>query len=401
MKRRTTVSGGIGDAAVATPARNSYQVDRVRLTEGANIMTMHLESSLSTLSDERRWQAVLNHDASFDGQFVYAVASTGIFCRPSCPSRRPKDANVRFFDGPAQAKEAGYRPCKRCRPDGERPDVHLARRAVELLESSQERLTLTDLSHSLDVSPSHLQRVFKRVIGVSPHQYASRLRSEKVKSTLRDRDDVTSSLYEAGYGSSSRLYEQAARDLGMTPGAYLRGGEGMSITYAVAGSPLGALLVAWTERGVCAVTLGDGADELAANLRAEYPKAEIQRSSEAGPWIGQVLDYLHGELRQLDLPLDLQATAFQLRVWSELRKIPFGETRSYGEIAQSIDRPRASRAVANACAANPVALTVPCHRVLPASGATGGYRWGAERKSWLLVLEQSGEDMDSSILCSS
>lgn len=357
-------------------------------------MSAQPETTLQTTSAERRWRAVQEHDATFDGQFVYAVQSTGIYCRPSCPSRRPSRELVRFFDAPEAASQAGYRPCKRCRPDGDSPQIELARRAAELIDESDERLTLAELGEALAVSPSHLQRVFKRVIGVSPREYAARSRTERVKERLRERDDVTSSLYEAGYGSSSRLYEQAASELGMTPGAYRRGGQGMAISYAVVDSPLGRLLVGWTERGVCAVMLGDDDQQLERDLYAEYPRAEISRDETTSPWLEQVLDYLAGDLQRLDLPLDLQPTAFRMRVWRELRQIPPGETRSYSEIAEAIGKPKAARAVANACAANPAALAIPCHRVVPAAGDSGGYRWGPDRKRWLLDHERSVAEVE-------
>lgn len=344
-----------------------------------------------TFDDEHtRWQAVQDRDPNADGAFVVAVESTGIYCRPSCPSRRPRRENVRFFAEPVLAERAGFRPCKRCRPRETHQHIELARRACRMIDGHPDGIpTLAELGAELAVSPHHLQRTFKRVMGISPRQYAEARRLERLKSGLREREDVTGTIYDAGFGSSSRLYEQAHDQLGMTPRTYQRGGKNMSIRYAIVDSPLGRLLVGTTDRGVCAVSLGSDDEHLEAELAAEYPAASIARDDTITPWITTILDHLEGRSYRLDLPLDIQATAFQRQVWQELRAIPYGETRSYGEVAEAVGSPNAVRAVAGACAANPAALVIPCHRVVRSDGTTGGYRWGADRKTALLEREQA------------
>jgi AraC family transcriptional regulator of adaptative response/methylated-DNA-[protein]-cysteine methyltransferase len=344
-----------------------------------------------TPDPEAAWSAVLARDARFDGRFVYAVASTGVYCRPSCPSRRPRRANVRFFAAAEAAEGAGFRPCRRCRPrQGETTrQAEAVRRACAYLEAHfEENPTLADLSAVVGLSPHHLQRVFKAATGLSPKQYASRLRAARFKAEVQMGESVASATYGAGYGSSSRLYETAGAHLGMTPGAYRRGGRGMRIRFTLAGSPFGRLLIAATGRGICSVTLGDEDAALEAGLRREYPSAEIERDDEGlRDWLAAVLPRLDGPAPARDLPLDLQATSFQWRVWRALQEIPYGETRSYGEIAAALGRPKAVRAVAQACAGNRVALVVPCHRVIRGDGTPGGYRWGAERKQRILGHE--------------
>jgi AraC family transcriptional regulator, regulatory protein of adaptative response / methylated-DNA-[protein]-cysteine methyltransferase len=340
----------------------------------------------------RCWRAVQERDKLFDGTFVTAVLTTGIYCRPSCPARHPKPENVRFYREPVEAERHGFRPCKRCKPHDVVIDPHLTlvREACALLDQQDEdALTLDVLGQRLGVSPHHLQRTFKQVIGISPRQYAEARRVERVKTQLRSGDDVTTALYDAGYGSSSRLYESAPARLGMTPATYRRGGAGMTISYVIVDSPLGRLLVGMTERGVCLVCLGDADEQLEARLHSEYPNAIIARDGgQIGEPVQAILSYLEGREPRLDLPVDLQATAFQWQVWGALRQIPVGETRSYSEIARSIGRPQAARAVAQACANNPAALIIPCHRVVRNDGASGGYRWGIERKEALLAKER-------------
>ncbi len=343
------------------------------------------------IDDDEAWAAVRSRDAAYAYRFIYAVASTGIYCRPGCASRLPRRENVRFFAGPAEAEAAGFRPCKRCRPD--RDGLTATRRAIELAREYldahlDETVTLERLARVAHMSPHHLQRTFKRFVGLSPHRYVEARRLERLKQRLREGDTVARATYEAGYGSTSRLYEQADLYLGMTPGAYRRGGEGMRIRFTTAATPLGRLLVAATERGLCAVTLGDDDDALVDDLRREYPRATIEPAG-AGlrDWVDQILAYLEGERTSLPLPLDLPATDFQRRVWQALREIPYGHTRSYGELAEAIGRPTATRAVARACASNRVALVIPCHRVVRGDGDPSGYRWGPERKRRLLELE--------------
>ena len=341
---------------------------------------------------DRCWRAVSERDREFDGAFVTAVQTTGIYCRPSCPARHPKRENVTFLADPDEAERRGFRACKRCKPREANidPQVTLVKRASELLDDPDaDALTLDSLGEQLGVSPHHLQRTFKKIMGISPRQYAESRRVDRVKAGLRDGNDVTTALYDAGYGSSSRLYERAPDRLGMTPATYRRGGAGMTITYAIVDSPLGRLLVGTTERGVCLVCLGDSDEPLEARLRSEYPNAIVQRQQdEQGDALEHILKFLEGREPRLDLPVDLQATAFQWQVWEALRRIPLGETRSYSEIAAEIGNPKASRAVAQACANNPAALIIPCHRVVRSDGESGGYRWGPERKEALLARER-------------
>jgi AraC family transcriptional regulator of adaptative response/methylated-DNA-[protein]-cysteine methyltransferase len=345
------------------------------------------------MDEERCWQAVLGREPGFDGVFVYAVRSTGIFCRPTCPSRRPRRAQVLFFGQPAAAEQAGFRACRRCRPGGSEhsaAQIELAERARALIDQHpDEVLTLDQLGEAIGASPTHLQRVFKRVIGITPRQYAESQRIDRLKARLKQGDNVTTALYQAGYNSSSRLYEQAPERLGMTPATYGRGGAGAQIGYTITDSPLGRLLVAATERGVCFVSLAETDAMLEAALAHEYPAATIAREdARLGEWIGAVVRHLGGE-HTIDLPLDVQATAFQWRVWEALKAIPYGDTRSYGQVAAALGDRNAARAVARACATNPVALVIPCHRVVREGGEMGGYRWGADRKRALLEHEQA------------
>jgi len=352
--------------------------------------TMLIETQQPTsVSDDERWQAVLNRDERFDGQFVTCVHTTGIYCRPTCPTHPPKRQNVSFCATAAQAEAAGFRACKRCLPQQPlAPAKQLAAQVCQYIAANIEGdLGLAALGRAMAVSPTHLQRVFKRVMAVSPRQYVAALRQQAFKEELRGGESVTTATYAAGYGSSSRPYSD---DFGMTPATYKRGGAGLKVSYAVVDCTLGSLLVAATERGVCAVRLGDDPIALAAGLRREFPAADLQR--EVGGmqrWVGPVLAYLEGEQGCIDLPLDVQATAFQQRVWQALKAIPYGSTRSYSEVAASIGQPTAARAVANACGSNPVALVIPCHRVVRENGNLGGYRWGIERKEQLLAQERA------------
>ena len=342
--------------------------------------------------NETYWDAVLAKDNQADGEFVYAVRSTGIYCKPSCPSRRPKRENVVFFPRTQAAEEAGFRPCQRCRPDEAQTDTTtLIQNVCRYIEThSEEALTLAQLGEQMHVSPFHLQRLFKRVIGVTPRQYIQTQRIAKLKIHIKEGEAVTQALYDVGYGSSSRLYEQAPVHLGMTPTNYRNGGKDMMIRYTLVDCPLGRLLVATTERGICTVELGDTDTTLEIALHKEYPAAHIQHDSTIlDQEVQLILRYLNGEQQYLNLPLDIQATAFQCRVWQELRTIPYGETRSYSEVALALGDANKARAVAQACAANPVALIVPCHRVVREDSNVGGYRWGIERKRRLLTQEGS------------
>ncbi|HXX37081.1 MAG TPA: bifunctional DNA-binding transcriptional regulator/O6-methylguanine-DNA methyltransferase Ada [bacterium] len=344
--------------------------------------------------DDPRWRAVLSRDAGADGAFVFAVRSTGVYCRPSCPARRPRGAQVVFFPTPAEAERDGFRACRRCRPKdantGEE-QVRLVRDACRYIEGRVDdgAVRLAALAAHLGRSPHHIRRVFTRLVGITPRDYADACRLDLVRARLRAQEAVAAALYASGFGSSSRLYERAPKDLGMTPAEYRRGGRGMRIAYTIVSTSLGRLLVAGTARGVCAVCLGADDHVLESALAKEYPAAERRRDdARLGARVVAIVDYLRGGSPHLALPIDIQATAFQRRVWTALQKIPYGETRSYGDVARALGQPSATRAVAQACAANPVALIIPCHRVVRSDGAPGGYRWGVERKRALLRRER-------------
>ena len=343
------------------------------------------------IDEDDRWTAVLARDAGKDGSFVFAVETTGVYCRPSCPARRPRPENVRFFGQPREAEAAGFRACRRCRPASARdPRAAWIERVCRRIEGRRgEPVRLAELSAVAGVSPYHLQRTFKSALGVTPRQYAETLRASKFKAQLKGGRPVSTATYEAGYGSGSRVYEKADRQLGMTPATYGRGGQGMRIAYGLAQSSLGRVLIAATERGISAVYLGDDDAALEKALLAEYPAAETRRYDAAlGPWLASVLKVVEGGRATADLPLDVLATAFQWRVWQALREIPLGETRSYGEVARAIGEPGAARAVARACATNRVSVVIPCHRVVASDGSPSGYRWGAMRKKALLERER-------------
>jgi AraC family transcriptional regulator, regulatory protein of adaptative response / methylated-DNA-[protein]-cysteine methyltransferase len=344
------------------------------------------------MDHERYWQAVLARDRQYDGRFVYAVRTTGVYCRPSCPSRRPRREHVIFFAAPDEATAVGYRACRRCQPDGgapEEPNLALVERICAFLTEAHERTpTLDELGARFGLSRYHLQRTFKRIVGVTPRQYAAAQRVARFKGELKSGQRVTDALYNAGFQSSSAAYAEAAGQFGMTPAEYQRGGDATQIAYTVAPCSLGWLLLAATERGICAVRLGDTEAELARTLAEEFPAAALRRAEAGlGLWLGTLLAYLDGQQARLDLPLDVRATAFQRRVWEALTAIPYGSTRSYGAVAAAIGQPTAARAVARACAANPAALVIPCHRVLRENGDLGGYRWGLARKQALLAQE--------------
>lgn len=336
------------------------------------------------------WQAVKENNSRFDGIFYTGVLSTGIFCKPSCTARLPKRENVVFFDSSEKAEAGGFRACLRCRPkQGAEADprVRAVVKACEMLEA-EDQITLEDLSAGLNMSPYHLQRVFKEIIGVSPKKYAEARKLEKFKTEIRKGSDVVTAMYDAGYGSSSRLYEKASENMGMTPAVYQKGGKGMEINYTIADSDMGRLLVARTARGLCAVTFGDDDAMLRDNLEKEYPRARIaQDEKDLKGSVGAVMQYLAGKDKKLDLPVDVQATAFQMQVWEILRKIPYGETLSYTQVAEKLGDRKKVRAVAGACAKNRVALVIPCHRVIGSSGSLSGYRWGVDRKKQLLEKE--------------
>ncbi|CAN5212277.1 bifunctional DNA-binding transcriptional regulator/O6-methylguanine-DNA methyltransferase Ada [soil metagenome] len=341
------------------------------------------------MKNEIYWKAVETNDARFNGAFVYGVDSTRIYCKPSCPSKLPKRENVRFFLSFEIAETKGFRACRRCQPQTEcaSPQTKIALRACELLET-EEQISLEDLGAELNVSPTHLQKIFKIYFGVSPKKFAELKRLEKFKIELKNGRGVTDAMYEAGFGSSSRLYENVSEKLGMTPKIYAKGGENMRIDFTIIDCDLGKLLVAHTAKGVCAVSFGDDEKSLAENLQSEFPKSEISANdSSLKDFVEAILANLTGTNKTLDLPLDLQATAFQMRVWDALRKIPYGKTVSYQAIAEQIGNKNAVRAVATACASNRVALVIPCHRVVRSNGELSGYRWGVERKKAILEKE--------------
>ncbi|MGA9208757.1 MAG: bifunctional DNA-binding transcriptional regulator/O6-methylguanine-DNA methyltransferase Ada [Terriglobales bacterium] len=345
---------------------------------------------MSSSNQEQRWQAVIARDASRDGVFVFAVTSTGVYCRPSCPSRRPRRERVRFFSRPAEAERAGFRACLRCRPRDADSRIKTVESICQFLrEHADEPVTLAALGERFGMNPFHLQRVFKSVLGVSPREFADALRMKSFKSQLRSGRSVTDAIYEAGFGSSSRLYERSGPQLGMTPATYQRGGKGMFIRYTTLDSPVGRMLLAATDHGVCAISFGDSDGGLLEGLRREFPDATVRRGDVVlRRWVRALLEQLHGERPLPQLPLDVQATAFQRRVWEHLQSIPYGTTKSYGEVARAIGQPSSARGVARACASNPIAMAIPCHRVVCGTGDLGGYRWGTERKKALLEMEQ-------------
>lgn len=356
------------------------------------------------LTDDHAWAAVLARNPAADAELVYAVTTTGIFCRPTCPSRRPARAHVRFFTDPASAVQAGFRPCLRCLPQLRHADTDLVEKTLASLRSDRQ-VTLGELARRTGRSPFTLERVFRRVLGITPAQYqrqrrASAFREELAGGSLR----VTDAVYDAGYSGSGRAYENA--QLGMAPGLYRAGGRNLSIGYAIGtprwgtgasqDAPLGRLLVAATPRGLCAVLLGDSQEDLLAQLRSRFPAAKLAPDPSLNSMLEQVLSQFTEHPAALDLPLDLRATAFQMRVWEALRRVPRGETRTYAQLAREIGQPRAVRAVARACATNSVAVVVPCHRVIGSDGNLTGYRWGVERKKRLLELEGATKDSSAS-----
>jgi len=340
---------------------------------------------------DKQWQQVLARDSHSDGKFVYAVKSTGIYCRPTCPSRRPRRENVNFFSKPQAAERAGFRACRRCQPNNVHPQANIVHEACKFIDSHlEQRVTLAALSKYLGFSPFHLQRLFKKVLGITPQEYQSTQRLASFKTNIRKSGNVTNAIYESGYGSSSRLYEHATAKLGMTPASYLNKGKGAHITFSTFGTPLGKMLLATTGKGVCSIQFGSSSAALETTLREEFSAAEISHDDAALAGISAMLvRYIEGRDLALNFPLDIQATAFQRVVWSALRRIPRGKTKSYADIAKQIGKPHSHRAVAMACASNPVALAIPCHRVIHKSGNLDGYRWGTKRKSALLNNERA------------
>lgn len=342
---------------------------------------------------DQRWDAVCARDAGADGAFVFAVSTTGVYCRPQCAARRPLRTNVRFFDTRGAAESAGFRACKRCRPDGlSQADEALAlvARACRTIEAAAEPPSLAELAAAVGKSPFYFQRVFKRIVGLSPREYAAAKRQEQLRAALPAHARVTDAIYDAGFGSSSRAYDIAPAALGMTPSAFRDRGRGEAVRYAALSTPYGWVGIAATQRGVAAIELGDDRETVCARIAKRFERADLVHDDTAlRGALAAVLDYIERPAAGLALPLDVQGTAFARRVWRALSQIPPGQTATYGEIARAIGQPSAARAVAAACAANPAALAIPCHRVVPASGGTGGYRWGAQRKRALLAGESA------------
>ncbi|GGG78393.1 bifunctional transcriptional activator/DNA repair enzyme protein Ada [Edaphobacter dinghuensis] len=354
-------------------------------------------SAVPSVFAGKQWQQVLERDASADGQFFYAVKSTKIYCKPSCPSRRPTRKQVTFFPTTAAAEAAGYRPCMRCEPERTRPKDDPQAGAITavteyLKEHADERTKLADVAKATGVGRLTILRGFKRVLGVTPGQYAKEQRLAKFKNKMREpKTRITDAIYEAGFGSSSRLYEKSEASLGMTPRTMRAGGAGLLIRYCTAASPLGRMLVAATDVGVCSIAFGKDDAELVANLREQFNKAQLVQAKGNTGWLADAVAFVTSQLGEHPLaasfPLDVRATAFQQRVWKALQQIPRGETRSYGSIAKELGRPTAARAVGTAIGSNPVAVVVPCHRAIHSDGSLSGYRWGVERKKKLLQAE--------------
>jgi AraC family transcriptional regulator, regulatory protein of adaptative response / methylated-DNA-[protein]-cysteine methyltransferase len=348
---------------------------------------------MSSVNTDHAWEAVLNRDRRGDGRFVYAVSSTRVYCRPSCPSRRPARNHVTFFDSASLAEAAGYRACLRCRPQsvtGSEAEERVERARRYLDDHADEPITLRRLAAHVGLSPFHLQRAFANRVGLSPKAYQSVKRMERFTTSLKRGETVTNATYEAGFGSSSRLYARVHEDLGMTPSVFRSGGMGVTLRYTTVPTVVGRMLVAVTERGIAAVSLGETEVALVASLRSDYPKAVLRRDRKGLEQpVSRLLQCLNGSVSMDCLPLDLKATAFQCKVWQALQDIPRGQTRSYQQIARAIGQPSAACAVARACAGNPLAVAIPCHRVVRGNGQLAGYRWGLERKQRLLELEQT------------
>lgn len=355
-------------------------------------MTTMTDETTAYATDEARWAAVAGRDRGADGAFLFGVLTTGVYCRPGCASRTPRRENVRFFATADAAEGAGLRPCKRCAPrGGPSPQAAAVARACALIDAADEPPSLGELADAAGMSPFHFHRVFKAATGLTPAAYARARRAERLRQALPAAPSVTDAIFAAGYGSASGAYDGGA-PLGMTPSAYRGGAAGERISFAVADSYLGPVLVAATGRGVCAIEFGEGEGELRARLAARFHGAELAPGDAAfAATVGRVVAFLEAPAAGLDLPLDIQGTAFQRRVWEALRRIPAGGTASYAEVAASVGQPGAARAVAQACAANRLAVAVPCHRVVRGDGAAGGYRWGAARKRALLERERAAE----------
>jgi AraC family transcriptional regulator of adaptative response/methylated-DNA-[protein]-cysteine methyltransferase len=347
-------------------------------------------------AEDARWQAVVDRDRTADGRFVYSVATTGVYCRPSCGARLPRPENVRFHADTDAAERAGFRACKRCRPNGRAPaedQASLIAAACRTIEAAAEPPTLDALAAAAGMSRFHFHRIFKSVTGVTPKAYADADRARRVQGALTESRTVTEAIYDAGFNSSGRFYAAAAGRLGMRPTEFRAGGRGVTIRFAVGQCSLGAILVAATPTGISAIQFGDDPDTLIRDLEDRFPGAElVGGDTEFERMVAEIVGFVEAPARGLDLPLDLRGTAFQQRVWQALRAIPAGTTASYADIARRLGQPNAVRAVARACAANPVAVAIPCHRVVRTDGALSGYRWGTDRKRALLLRERAGSN---------
>lgn len=349
-----------------------------------------LDVQFSDLTQADCLEAMLAGDQRYDGIFITAVLTTGIYCRPSCSARKPKPENVTFYPDCHTAELNGFRACKRCQPKQRVYEVEIVETVCGLIDQHhEENPSIKWLADEVGLSTSQLHRIFKRILGITAKQYMDTQRLENFTQQLKDGVSIADAGYQAGYGSSSRIYENVPKQIGMTPAEYKQGGQGLQIWYTITDSPLGRMLVATTERGVCGISLSDQDDDLTDFIAQEYPEANlVYDDTELSEYVQEILAHLSGQRPHLDLPIDIQVTAFQRLVLDALQKIPYGETRSYSDIAESIGKPTSIRAVANACGANPVPLVIPCHRVTRKNGVSGGYRWGTERKEALLHLEQ-------------
>lgn len=380
----------VTSAAASSSARTEMSERRC----GATLSNVGEKSTVrgATIKTDSRWRAIEHRDTKADGSFFYSVRTTGVYCYPSCPARLPRPENVAFHSTPEAAEAAGFRPCKRCKPreaPRERRRAALVESLCRMIEASEEELSLQQLADGVNLSPSYVQRTFKAVSGISPKQYWIARRREKMQSTLRDASTVTEAVYAAGFGSAARFYDESTSVLGMTPRNYRAGGSGKTITFAIASTSLGAVLVAATDRGVCSILLGDDPQELIRDLERRFPTAELAGAKPSfDRLVALVVGLVENPSEHKHIPLDIQGTAFQQRVWAALMQVPPGSTVSYAELAAKIGDPRAARAVARACASNPIALAVPCHRVVRQDGGVSGYRWGVERKRELLRREQ-------------
>jgi AraC family transcriptional regulator of adaptative response/methylated-DNA-[protein]-cysteine methyltransferase len=370
-------------------ARTPYEICKTMTARH----TQTVKAMAPSVADDPRWALIVARDKTADGQLWYSVSTTGVYCRPSCPSRTANPRNVQLYDTLESAKATGFRPCKRCNPDGpsiECENAGLVAKACRIIEGSEEEPSLEDLAHAVGRSPSYFHRMFKAATGVTPKEYAVAHRAKRVRHGLASGNSVTEAIYDAGFNSSGRFYEKSTDMLGMTPSQYRAGGTNEEIKFAIGQATLGAILVASSKKGVAAILLGDNPEELVRNLQDRFPRAHLVGGErEYEELVARVVAFVEKPEIGLDLPLDVRGTAFQQRVWRALREIPVGHTASYAEIARRIGAPKAVRAVASACAENKLAVAIPCHRVVRMDGSPSGYAWGVERKRILLDRENT------------